>query len=296
MKTVTTRPGSAFLRSVLLAAALLVAPTASFAAVFVSVAIAPPALPVYVQPPVPGPGYIWTPGYWAYGPYGYYWVPGTWVPAPFVGALWTPGFWGWGGGAFIWHAGYWGPRIGFYGGVNYGFGYGGVGFVGGAWNGGTFSYNSAVTNVNVTNVRNTTFNTYNQPVAQNTALSQVSYNGGVGGITAQPTAEERLAERDQHLPATQLQAHHQQLASTNPAQLASANHGTPSLLATPKAASFKAQNASANGRPPNAGQPRNVAAAQNMPHGQAHMQTNPQPQVHQHANQAPEHHEEGHPR
>ena len=29
---------------------------------------------------LPGPGYIWTPGYWAYDPAdGYYWVPGTWV-------------------------------------------------------------------------------------------------------------------------------------------------------------------------------------------------------------------------
>ena len=56
---------------------------------------APPVLPVYVQPPCPQPGWMWTPGYWAYGPDGYYWVPGTWVPAPYVGALWTPGYWGW---------------------------------------------------------------------------------------------------------------------------------------------------------------------------------------------------------
>jgi len=43
----------------------------------VSVGIAPPALPVYVQPPCPAPGYMWTPGYWAWGDDGYYWVPGT---------------------------------------------------------------------------------------------------------------------------------------------------------------------------------------------------------------------------
>ena len=35
-------------------------------AVGVSITIAPPALPVYVQPPVPAPGYLWTPGYWAF--------------------------------------------------------------------------------------------------------------------------------------------------------------------------------------------------------------------------------------
>ncbi len=89
----------------------------------------------------PGDGYMWTPGYWAYGPAGYYWVPGVWVRPPQVGVLWTPGYWGWGGGAFIFHEGYWGPHIGFYGGVNYGFGYGGVGFEGGYWHGGVFAYN-----------------------------------------------------------------------------------------------------------------------------------------------------------
>src|SRR6266481_506010 len=79
----------------------------------VSVRIAPPALPVYTQPICPGDGYIWTPGYWVYGPDGYYWVPGTWVMAPAVGMLWTPGYWGWGGGVYAWHGGYWGPHIGF---------------------------------------------------------------------------------------------------------------------------------------------------------------------------------------
>ena len=57
----------------------------SFAGVSVSVTIAPPVLPVYEQPPCPGDGYIWTPGYWAYGPDGYYWVPGTWATPPTVG-------------------------------------------------------------------------------------------------------------------------------------------------------------------------------------------------------------------
>ena len=61
------------------------------AAQLVSITIAPPVLPVYVQPALPGPGYIWTPGYWAYGDDDYYWVPGTWVLPPTVGLLWTPG-------------------------------------------------------------------------------------------------------------------------------------------------------------------------------------------------------------
>jgi hypothetical protein len=32
----------------------------------IAVDIAPPPLPVYDQPPIPAPGYIWTPGYWAW--------------------------------------------------------------------------------------------------------------------------------------------------------------------------------------------------------------------------------------
>ena len=118
---------------VLLGLVIVFMPARSSAQISVGVAvhIGPPALPVYEQPICPGAGYLWTPGYWAYGPDGYYWVPGTWVMAPSVGLLWTPGYWGWGGGGYFFHAGYWGPHVGFYGGINYGFGYGGVGFVGG---------------------------------------------------------------------------------------------------------------------------------------------------------------------
>ena len=71
--------------SLLLVALILAVSVSSFAGVFISVGIAPPPLPVYEQPYCPGPGYIWTPGYWAYGPDGYFWVPGTWVLAPQVG-------------------------------------------------------------------------------------------------------------------------------------------------------------------------------------------------------------------
>jgi len=91
MKAVIAIVRPQFVRSLFLAVALFGATFTSSASVFVSVAFAPPPLPVYVQPICPGPEYIWVPGYWAYGPYGYYWVPGTWVLAPYVGALWTPG-------------------------------------------------------------------------------------------------------------------------------------------------------------------------------------------------------------
>src|SRR5215470_20148838 len=146
---------SRIIRTLLLSVTVSAIPAASFGEVAISVNIGPPALPVYEQPPCPEDGYIWTPGYWAWGPAGYYWVPGVWVAPPRVGFLWTPGYWGYAGGVYVFHAGYWGPHVGFYGGVNYGYGYGGVGFVGGRWVGNSFAYNQSVTNVNVTVVHNT---------------------------------------------------------------------------------------------------------------------------------------------
>ena len=91
-----------------LAAVLLLAlPLMSAADVGVSISVnfAPPELPVYEQPPIPDEGYLWTPGYWAWGgdEAGYYWVPGTWVLAPQPEFLWTPGYWGSNGAAFVWN-------------------------------------------------------------------------------------------------------------------------------------------------------------------------------------------------
>jgi hypothetical protein len=219
---------------VLMAIPAAMAPAAS-AGFGVAITIAPPVLPVYVQPPCPGDGYIWTPGYWAYGPDGYYWVPGTWVIAPEVGFLWTPGYWGWGGGGYFWHAGYWGPHVGFYGGINYGFGYGGFGYEGGYWHGGHFFYNRSVNNVNVTNVHNV----YNRTVINNhTNVNRVSFNGGRGGVNARPTSAEMAANRDHHIGATSAQKQHEHAASTDRAQFASVNHGRPSVTATARPGEF----------------------------------------------------------
>ncbi len=134
------------LGAALLAGTLLLAPgfqTAAHARVFFSVSIAPPAIPVYEQPLCPGDGYIWTPGYWAWTDDGYQWIDGAWVTAPYAGALWTPGYWGYNDGAYLWNAGYWGREVGYYGGINYGFGYFGTGFYGGYWAGDRFLYNRA---------------------------------------------------------------------------------------------------------------------------------------------------------
>jgi hypothetical protein len=93
------------IRLLLLVTLALALPAASFSQFGVSITIAPLALPVYTQPIVPGDGYVWTPGYWAYGDQGNFWVPGTWIMAPEVGLLWTPGYWGWGDNACAWHDG-----------------------------------------------------------------------------------------------------------------------------------------------------------------------------------------------
>ena len=199
------------------------------------ITVAPPELPVYEQPAIPDPGYIWTPGFWAYGPEGYYWVPGTWVEPPTVGLLWTPGYWGWRDGNYGWNAGYWGPQVGFYGGVDYGYGYGGLGYEGGYWNNGVFAYNRTVNNfggVAITSV-------YNKTVTINNNETRASFNGGAGGTTAQPTPQEQAAARQPHVAATPLQTQHEHAASTNKALLASVNHGNPTIAATSKPGQFE---------------------------------------------------------
>src|SRR5450432_2531023 len=206
----------------------------------ISVRVGPPALPVYAQPICPGPGMLWTPGYWAWNDDGgYYWVPGTWVVAP-VGMLWTPGYWGWNEGFYAFHRGYWGPHIGFYGGINYGYGYTGEGFYGGEWRRGAFYYNRSVTNVSVTNVTNV----YNKTViVNNTTVNNVSYNGGNGGIQRHPMPQEQAAEREHHVEPVAMQQQHEQLAALYSETAATENHGRPAIAATAKPGDFSARSA-----------------------------------------------------
>jgi hypothetical protein len=259
------------------------------AAVEIQASEAPPPLPDYDQPPCPEDGYLWTPGYWAWGGGGYYWVPGTWVQPPRVGVLWTPGYWGFVGGVYAFHGGYWGPHVGFYGGVNYGFGYVGTGFAGGVWVGNSFSYNRAVANINVTVVHNT----YNTTVINNVTVNRVSYNGGAGGVTAAPTPQERQFAREQHVSATPLQQQHVQQAAHNPALFARANGGHPTIAATPRPAAFNApgvvgargaQGPAAN-RPAPTG-PQNQSGNPGQAANQAQTQSHP-PVANQNANLNP---------
>jgi hypothetical protein len=223
-------------RGIAAAAVLMLLPLLSMAqiSIGVSVNIAPPELPVYVQPPIPADGYMWTPGYWAWDPdiQDYYWVPGTWIEPPQVGFLWTPGYWGWVNGAYVWNAGYWGQHIGFYGGVNYG--YGGHGYDGGYWQDGHLFYNREVVNVGSAHITNV----YNKTVINNVSVTRVSYNGGSGGVSARPSAEESAATHEHHAELTSAQRQHVQAARGNPELRASTNRGNPPIAATARPANF----------------------------------------------------------
>lgn len=213
----------------LLAFLALAIPVVVLGQMAVSISIGPPALPVYEQPICPGDGYLWTPGYWAYDDSvsDYYWVDGTWVMAPEEGLLWTPGYWGWRDGGFFFNDGYWGQEVGFYGGIDYGFGYFGEGYGGGRWDGGHFFYNRSVNNVDITINRNV-YNT----VIENHNESRVSFNGGSGGIAVRATFQQEAVARQRHLPPVAAQTEHAQTARANPELRASVNHGKPSTGAT----------------------------------------------------------------
>lgn len=213
-----------FKTGLFLAALAIAMPVVSRAQVVVAIRVAPPVIPVIAvedMPIAPAPGYLWTPGYWAYGPAGYYWVPGIWVQPPAVGLLWTPGYWGFVNGVYGWNAGYWGPHVGFYGGVNYGFGYTGVGFLGGVWAGGLFRYNTAVLRVGPG-----FHDVYVNRAAIVAGGPRYSFNGP-GGWSSRPTAGERLAERDHHIGRTSMQASHEHTASLDRGNRFSENHGRP---------------------------------------------------------------------
>ena len=208
----------------------------------ITAGVAPPLLPVYVQPPIPGPGYVWIPGYWAWDGQEYYWVPGYWATPPAANLLWTPPYWAWNDGVYDFYPGYWGPTVGFYGGIDYGFGYTGVGYEGGYWRNNQFFYNTAVNNLAGVQIANT----YNQAVPA--AANHVSFNGGSGGTTVKAT-EAQIAARAHTRPPTAEQIQHQQMAGREPGLRFNSNHGRPPTMAMRRANEFHGQGAAAAAHP-----------------------------------------------
>jgi hypothetical protein len=216
-------------------------------AVDIRVNIAPPPLPFYEQPVIPAEGYLWVPGYWAWDGVDadYYWVPGTWVEPPQRELLWTPAWWGWEDGRYVFYPGYWGREVGFYGGVDYGYGYTGEGYYGGRWDHGAFFYNSSVNNfasVRITNV-------YERTVVVNNR-SNVSFNGGNGGIAARPTPQQEAIARERHVEATPVQRQQAETASKDRSLFSKQNHGEPAVAATPRAGVFQGAGVSRGSRTP----------------------------------------------
>jgi hypothetical protein len=157
----------------------------------ISTSTPPPPLPDSDQPDCPQDGDLWTPGFWVWNGGSFSWVPGVWVIPPNVDVFWTPGYWVFVRNVYVFHRGYWGPQVGYYGGINYGFGYPGAGYSGGRWRGHVFLYNAAVNHLNGSMLRAA----YNEPEPElnHRNLNRVSYNGGPGGTGTAPNAQERLA-------------------------------------------------------------------------------------------------------
>jgi len=216
-------------RWLLLALLVFVFTVSSHAQISISVGIAPPPLPVYEQPPCPEPGLMWTPGYWAFDQdqASYYWIPGAWVPAPSPGLLWTPGYWGWEHGRFFFHQGYWGRHVGYYGGVNYGFGYGGIGFAGGEWRGDRFHYNTSIMHVDRRFIHETFEDRDRVERGFTERDNHIAFSGGPGGIRHDPRPEERFAEHEQHMDRSPFQFSHEQRAHADRDSFFNRNGGHP---------------------------------------------------------------------
>lgn len=84
------------MKSKLLAGAVLVLGTLTGACAVSGgyVAVGPPPPPRYgIIGVAPGPGFVWTEGFWDWRGGGYAWVPGRWVRPPHPRAVWVPGNW-----------------------------------------------------------------------------------------------------------------------------------------------------------------------------------------------------------
>jgi hypothetical protein len=72
------------------------------------VSYGPPPPPRYAVVGVaPGPGYVWTEGFYDLRPGGWVWIPGRWMVAPRPRAVWVPAYWSRHGSHHRFHEGRW---------------------------------------------------------------------------------------------------------------------------------------------------------------------------------------------
>jgi hypothetical protein len=229
-----------------------------------NVEVAPPPLPSYAQPAMPEEGCLWTPGFWAWRQAvpDYFWVPGTWARPPRPGLLWTPPYWSRSDDGYAFHPGYWAERVGFYGGIDYGHGYGGDGYLGARWENGVLFYNRAVNNFGSLEISHG----YDLTTTAEPAAPQVSFNGGGGGTTARPTAEQEQLALQRHVAPTPEQRRHFLEAAKDRSLYSKLNGGEPSPAATPLPGQFEAAGVTRSDRSAAAGEPsrRAVTTGVNM--------------------------------
>jgi hypothetical protein len=147
------------------------------------------------------------------------------VKPPRHGLLWTPPYWSRVDGAYVFHAGYWAEHVGFYGGINYGYGYTGDGYQGGRWENGAFLYNRA--NLGSAKIEHV----YDKAVADESA-SRVSFNGGSGGTKAWPTRQQEALAGEQHTEPTAEQKLHFEMAARDRSLYSKLNGSEPGVAAT----------------------------------------------------------------
>lgn len=75
----------------ILAASTLAAP--AFGQISIMIGTPPPPIRYEVAPPMPQPGYVWMPGYWAPVHGRYAWYSGRWANPPYHGAAWNSPRW-----------------------------------------------------------------------------------------------------------------------------------------------------------------------------------------------------------
>lgn len=72
------------------------------------VVVGPPPAPVYgVEGVAPGPGYIWTDGYYNLQGGGWVWMHGRWARPPRPRAVWVKPYWERHGRGYHYHRGHW---------------------------------------------------------------------------------------------------------------------------------------------------------------------------------------------